>query len=533
MANEGTASRAPTLEGRSALLVLMLVGLVVRLWVVWVGDELSADEAIPGLMGLHIARGSEAPVFFWGQHYFGAVEAYLIAGLFKLLGFHPWLAIVPPIAASLVLVPITAGLGGQMGGPRAGILAALPVALPPPVLARLYANSGGGFSLAFMLHGLALLCYLRAYQQPERALPWAAAFSFVSGILSWIWQPALALYAALLCLLLVRQPGLRRPARLAPIVAPLAIGLAPPLIYNLQHGWPSVAELTLKYVSPAGEARIVDERSPWAVLALLLLAFGGGNELEGGANVGQAVLVAVSIPLTLILLLVDARRECRAESHRRLHVAAVLAFAALIDALAAHNTVRHLAPVALIAFGFVGALLALIWSRVRLGGLVALAVVLAVLVAPNLWLDVRAEQVAQRVVARASEVQVAVEALETRGLSTGYGDYWSAYPVTYFSGEQVTVPPSLVDPWGVRFDRYPPYRQLVDSVVHPERVFVLVDDRCSPEPYLASLVRVGATSRVERVSRWHLIWDLHPPAGSEGASLAALHDAIASNAAAC
>ena len=43
------------------------------------------DEAVTGEMALHILKG-EPQLFFWGQPYMGALEAYLSAFLFYLFG---------------------------------------------------------------------------------------------------------------------------------------------------------------------------------------------------------------------------------------------------------------------------------------------------------------------------------------------------------------------------------------------------------------------------------------------------------------
>ncbi|HEY6407432.1 MAG TPA: hypothetical protein VIY29_08190, partial [Ktedonobacteraceae bacterium] len=45
----------------------------------------NSDEATIGLMAMHIQRG-ELPIFYYGQNYMGALEAYLGAGLFSVFG---------------------------------------------------------------------------------------------------------------------------------------------------------------------------------------------------------------------------------------------------------------------------------------------------------------------------------------------------------------------------------------------------------------------------------------------------------------
>jgi hypothetical protein len=504
--------------------LLVLSGLAVRLWVLGVNDELNADEAIPGLMARHILYAGERPVFFYGQHYFGAAEAYLIAGLFAVFGFVPRLVTVPAIVASLLLIPVTYLLGRHLAGRTAGALAALPVVFAPPILAKLYANSGGGFSLAFLLHGATLLAYLGAYLRPPGApgvLARAMLFSLLAGLLCWVWQPALALLPVLVPLLLWRQPALRHPLRLLVALAPLAVGLAPPLAYNLAEGWPTVTQLARKYSSPLGwEAAPGIGRGPAAVGSLLLIAFGGGNEAEGGANPMQGALVAVAFPLTLVLLW----RGRDALARRRLTAALVLALAALVAGVAAHGTVRHLAPVAHLGFVFAGAALVLLARRVlpRPAGLAeaaAAALAAGLLVLPNLYLDAGAGSIFRRFVARDSDVRAAVAALEERGLTAGYADYWTAYPVTYLSGERVAVAPRAATVWGERVDRYPPLTYRVEEVEDPQRAFLLLDDRCDPLPYLLPLEQDEATYRFERVARWYLIWDVQPLEGSTYATL--------------
>jgi cytochrome b subunit of formate dehydrogenase len=64
-----------------ALAVLLRVVLIALGW-----PQHMSDESIMGLMALHINNRGELPIFFYGQFYMGATEAYLSAGLFHLFG---------------------------------------------------------------------------------------------------------------------------------------------------------------------------------------------------------------------------------------------------------------------------------------------------------------------------------------------------------------------------------------------------------------------------------------------------------------
>jgi hypothetical protein len=59
-----------------ALAALIVIAIATRVWVLVASGQFSADEAVPGLMARHIITRGELPVFYWGQDYFGAAEAY-------------------------------------------------------------------------------------------------------------------------------------------------------------------------------------------------------------------------------------------------------------------------------------------------------------------------------------------------------------------------------------------------------------------------------------------------------------------------
>ena len=83
-----------------ALAVLLRIVLIALGW-----PQHNSDESIMGLMALHIANRGELPIFFYGQFYMGATEAYLGAGLFRLFGASViTLRLVPLLLFALFLV---------------------------------------------------------------------------------------------------------------------------------------------------------------------------------------------------------------------------------------------------------------------------------------------------------------------------------------------------------------------------------------------------------------------------------------------
>ena len=63
----------------------LLLGLGLRLFVSLKAFCTTFDTATVGLMGIRILQG-ERPLFYYGQNYMGALEAYVAAALFRLFG---------------------------------------------------------------------------------------------------------------------------------------------------------------------------------------------------------------------------------------------------------------------------------------------------------------------------------------------------------------------------------------------------------------------------------------------------------------
>jgi len=68
-------------------LALILLMVAVRLLLSILGfPGTDSEEGTMGLMALHIAQGKDWPIFYYGQNYMGAGEAYVGALMFHLFG---------------------------------------------------------------------------------------------------------------------------------------------------------------------------------------------------------------------------------------------------------------------------------------------------------------------------------------------------------------------------------------------------------------------------------------------------------------
>lgn len=90
--------------------------------------SLTPDTATVGLMGIHIIEGAR-PLFYYGQAYMGALEAYVVALAFWLFGVSTLSLAVAPILFAAAWVVATAVLFRRLAGVAAGVAAAWTVAL--------------------------------------------------------------------------------------------------------------------------------------------------------------------------------------------------------------------------------------------------------------------------------------------------------------------------------------------------------------------------------------------------------------------
>ena len=222
----GTASRG--------LLIALGVGVIVRLLLLRL-PRLWYDEATSGLLGLSVLRG-ELPVYFFGQSFMGALDGYLAAPLFWLLGVSARTLELVPVLLALASVGLTVRLAHDAFGPRAALFTAVLLAVPPDFLLFWSHEARDHYPLTILLGTLALLLALRA--PAARGGRATVLFTLLGGVLGLaFWTNFLSLvYFPAVALLLLRR-GLRPlvPRVLAALPA-FAIGSLPHWLYGVPHG---------------------------------------------------------------------------------------------------------------------------------------------------------------------------------------------------------------------------------------------------------------------------------------------------------
>ena len=433
------------------------------------GVRFDADQAVVGLMAKHISEGRAFPVFFYGQSYLLAVEAYLAAPVMWVLGATEVALKLPLLALNLATAVLLMWRLRQDVGLSAGLalIAALPLALPPVVPGVRLMDAMGG-NIEPLLYTLVLWVL--------RDRMWL--FGVALGL--FVAHRELSLYAALALGLLglwhhrgptwamVRHWAV---AALLVVVAQTGVQMVRP--YGAMFGPGTKAETRLLDLSvrTAIGAQVCVAPSTWPTRARALVTehlpyMAGGvpgpmvdagvNSGMGQGNPGLALWVLAIIGVGVVSGLAGARQP-RGDGPGGIPDTWLPGYLIVVGAISTavygfvacssisllslrYNLVAVLLPVGALAAGLASR------HRTVRAGLVTATVMWTALSAGDYaalgreiraghWPDYRGD---------------AVRALEARGLHTLWGEYRLAYILSFRSHERLIVAPVDVH----RIDEY-------------------------------------------------------------------------------
>jgi hypothetical protein len=159
----------------AALAAIVALGFALRLNLSVKAFFSTSDTSTVGLMGIHILEG-ERPLFYYGQNYMGALEAYVAAVMFALFGVSTTSLSLSPILFALGWIAATYLLFSELFDPRAGLAAALCTAAAGWYPLWFSMASNGGYPGTFFFGTLFLYFAVRfAGGELSPRLQWAHA----------------------------------------------------------------------------------------------------------------------------------------------------------------------------------------------------------------------------------------------------------------------------------------------------------------------------------------------------------------------
>lgn len=431
-------------------------------------DVYLADEGIVGLMGKHIMEGREVPVFFYGQHYLGALEAYCVALSFSIFGSSVFALRFVPLLFSVVLLPLIYTFVYRTYSVAAARWATAMVAVGPLYFLQWNLKARGGFVEYIVLIFAVFLLFWRFYLEHDRR-PWLSfTLGLVAGIALWVNQLAAPYFMIMAVLLALRRDQL---AGLRLLVVGLLLGSSLLLVYNVVHPAATFRTLARKavvlnrvpieerdegWISAGLAERLQAVRHGAGKLGLVfgvppssdIERMGLSKEMRDGGALTQARRGLWPIPLVVFgvaLIACRPRRGAAGWEPPGSNQLLVLMF--LVTVVVGYVSSRYMLPAYPLAAVALGVLMARLRGRRR--QLMAVGFAGVVLFNVVSWAD------ASRLLGTGAGARTRAlsDALVSRGLTRCYSAA-PLYHVVFESGEKLILAP-------LQKDRYPAYGDMV------------------------------------------------------------------------
>lgn len=466
----------------ASVIAVLLVGLLWKL--VLLGQEafpFNADEAIVGLMGRHILAGAR-PIFFYGQAYMGALDAYLVAGAFRIFGIEVFTIRLVQIFLYLAIVLTTILIAYGVHRDRvAALLSGLLLAIPTVNFTLYTTVSLGGYGEALLIGNLLILQTLKL----RGATPKSGQY-LIWGLLVGVgfWSFGLTLIYSIPCAFLLIRGHIKRNFQLSQtpillILIGLLLGLSPVIIWIGANG---VGELVGELF---GSALAGSSPNQWltAILAHLknFLIFGPTVILGFRPPWSTEALSLTLLPFalgfwSLVLFHMVFRRRLgkSAEGISLLgSVSVLLIMGYILTPFGADPSGRYFLPLMIPLVIMAGEFVQL--PTIKIPTLMRWILFLGVFAfqihATWQMATVQPHRITTQfdAIARIDDRALAplTSFLASQGEIRGYTNYWVAYPLAFLSEEKIIYYPALPYHEDFRYtlrdNRYAPYQELVES----------------------------------------------------------------------
>src|SRR5437763_9429752 len=225
----------------------------------------NADEDTMGIMGMHIAYNGAHPIFFYGQHYMGTLEAYIAAAFFRLFGASVFTLRLGPVLMFALFLANMYLLTSLLYTKKLALITLILLTLGSSIMLDTELVAIGGYPELLFFGSLALLLAtwlvlsLDQYSSPRKRLWRLIAYGcwgFVVGIGFWsdFLMLAFILVSGLLLLVFCWRELLK--GVVLAVVFGLVVGVFPLIVYNL-HAIPGENTLNvLSYLHKAGSKQL-------------------------------------------------------------------------------------------------------------------------------------------------------------------------------------------------------------------------------------------------------------------------------------
>jgi 4-amino-4-deoxy-L-arabinose transferase-like glycosyltransferase len=483
------------------------------IWAMAGAVPFNGDEAIVALMARHILQG-ERPVFFYGQAYLGATDAWLVALSFAIFGESV-------LAIRLVHMVLFAGVVfttyllarryvQSEWGARAAMLW---LALPPTMLTLYTTATLGGYTETLLFGNTLLLMADGGWLQADR---WRAGRWLLFGALAgfaFYTFPLILIYLIPIGLLLLYRLRLKAWREYLSALLGFAVGSLPWWWALIQSGGVLVAEMTGSAVASTVEAsgalsgpviRLLNFflfgasawgglRYPWSpefvlpVLGVAAFTFYLGA-LGYAVKRGPRILWGMIITLLATFLVTPFGGDPSGRYFLPLYVPLAIFTAMLLQRFRKQNVI-------------VGTLLLALLVGYNVAGTLAAAARnppgITTQFDPVTWID-------------HAHDQELIDFLLAHGETRGYTTYWVQTPIAFLSGERIIsaarLPYHLNLGYTPRDDRYPPFTQIVREA--PQAFYMTHNNPPLEERIRDELAKLAVTFQEHDIGNYHIFYAL-------------------------
>ncbi len=498
-------------------------------------DVYLADEGVVGLMGKHIAAGNELPVFFYGQSYLGALEAYCAAVSFAVFGAGFFALRLVTFCFSIAIGVLLYRFANRFYSVAVARWATALVAVAPMYFLQWNLKARGGFVEHVVLVLAVMSLFWRFYLYHQRDRTTAFLLGLVSGVALWVNQLVGAYLAAMAFLVLLRREDRRG---WGAAVAGLVLGSCLLLGYNVVHPLATVRSLARKALV-MNRVKVEERDENWAVrgfeariaalgdgLDKLGVVFGipPGDDVERlgmsedsrtGGPAARARRLLFFIPLGVFGAGLWASRPRRGRAGWDVIGSdQLLGLFALITFVVGYVSPRYMLPAYPLAALMAGVLAA------RAGGaagrLLQAGIVAVLFFNVAGWVDAASLPAA----ADEDRGRQLIGFLEGKGIGACYSAS-PLYHLAFASSERVVFAP-------LQKDRYPPYDAAVETA--DSICYVFRDDQTTKRQHLALLALLESRQvryTVEQVGPYRVMYGFEPRRAIHAADVDALRGAQA------
>ena len=498
------------IDGPFVVLVLSVIAVMAVRGVLLVTNiaRFESDEAVTGIMAQRILDG-DFPAYFGIQSYQGALEQYIQAPLLAIFPDTPTVLRLVQVFLSGVICVLVYLIGTRVVGSRwGGALAAVLYAVGPYFSALKSVRSHGGYDGAVIFGLLVVLLALKLQRDDEKSRWVMAALGLCAGLA--IWENYLSAYLLIPAAIWMLGSARGAYARLLPWgIGGLIVGLLPVIAFRFTHGLnppsgtgtpppTSFAERMDLLFSPVlgqflgvrSGAPLLDQLVPAALVSLLALG-----------TLGAAFWVRRWGLWDLVTL---------REGRRRPVDVVVLTFL-IAPFIYAASTYTWFAGEPRYLFGLypflaVGIAAGVFAFRGRPRLILAILVpalsgIILIGTVRSVYLRGGEFTSADGGLIYTEDLPAVAQALEERGVTGAYADYWVANPLQFFGEDRIAVASTTIN-------HFPAVVAEVNDTSDPAVVSVTGP---GADGMRANLQSSGRGFKEDEVGRFTIFWGINPP----------------------